>query len=432
MTIVNRNYGQEPYLLKGFTSLICWFAVGSSFALTSLWGVTSWGHEISIPDQDDVGQTHQVELAAKIDSLIKQLGDPDFYDRENAEKELLSIGRPAIEPVRDSRFAKDNEIRLRVRRLLTKLLRNDFQRQLHDFLQDDSNTVSLPAWKAFSQIAGTQQTAKELFASMYANSPELFLALENHDLQPARIHYKKLLTEFGRVQMSLALVCSILFADTYGFEPPSYDNSRPHDESQRIWTQSRELVRTSSHLKNSNVVSFASSGGFQTEFKAVLTHWLLHLPTDNQTLRASRLVIVEKFKLVELLPMIVEIFNDDHETIYSKAKAIVIVARVGNESNVKSLQLLLSNKQVVGHFENEYADRESRGVKLEVQLRDIALAASVFLSKQSLEEYGFANSPDQDDRFISISQAGFATQQKRKAAFGKWTQFHQEHLSPTE
>jgi hypothetical protein len=58
---------------------------------------------------------------AKIEELIKQLGDEDWKIREEATKELIEIGKPAVFPLIDALDAEDPEIRSRAENILSQL-----------------------------------------------------------------------------------------------------------------------------------------------------------------------------------------------------------------------------------------------------------------------------------------------------------------------
>ncbi len=63
------------------------------------------------------------ELLEKIKQLVKQLGDADYEKREDAGKELLKIGGPALDAVRAATKDKDPERSERARVLVPKLER---------------------------------------------------------------------------------------------------------------------------------------------------------------------------------------------------------------------------------------------------------------------------------------------------------------------
>ena len=60
--------------------------------------------------------------AKHIKELIARLNAPDTIDREEAEKELLTIGQPALQPLRDASGDPQPEIAARARKLVARLV----------------------------------------------------------------------------------------------------------------------------------------------------------------------------------------------------------------------------------------------------------------------------------------------------------------------
>ena len=59
---------------------------------------------------------------AQISQLIPKLGSDSFREREQAQRELLKIGRPAIPALKQADTTADAEVRWRVRQLLNQLI----------------------------------------------------------------------------------------------------------------------------------------------------------------------------------------------------------------------------------------------------------------------------------------------------------------------
>jgi len=61
------------------------------------------------------------ELTESIEQLIRQLGNENFQTRENATKELIKIGKPAILALEKASKSPDPEIRLRAQKVLEQI-----------------------------------------------------------------------------------------------------------------------------------------------------------------------------------------------------------------------------------------------------------------------------------------------------------------------
>jgi hypothetical protein len=90
------------------------------------------------------------ELLEKIRKLVEQLGDADYQKREDAGKELLKIGGPALDAVREAAKDKDPERAERARELVPKL-----ERMLR---KGDPNATN--GWQAIWGDVGQVQTFK--------------------------------------------------------------------------------------------------------------------------------------------------------------------------------------------------------------------------------------------------------------------------------
>jgi uncharacterized protein (TIGR03067 family) len=66
--------------------------------------------------------------AAEIDQLIRQLGSPQFEDREAAVRRLEAIGEPALEALHKAARSADAEVRRRARGLLELIEGRDYQK----------------------------------------------------------------------------------------------------------------------------------------------------------------------------------------------------------------------------------------------------------------------------------------------------------------
>ena len=61
------------------------------------------------------------DLKARIDKLVKDLGADEWAARENASKELLAIGKPALPALKEAAKSKDAEVASRAKDLIEKV-----------------------------------------------------------------------------------------------------------------------------------------------------------------------------------------------------------------------------------------------------------------------------------------------------------------------
>ena len=67
-------------------------------------------------------QAHPEDLQAKIQKLVKQLGDDDFQKREDAMEELVRIGDAAVEALKKAAKSEDPEVAWRAKEALNRIL----------------------------------------------------------------------------------------------------------------------------------------------------------------------------------------------------------------------------------------------------------------------------------------------------------------------
>jgi RNA polymerase sigma factor (sigma-70 family) len=95
---------------------------------------------------------------ADADALVRQLGDPKFARREEAQKRLRELGPKALPTLRAGAASKDKEVARRASEVMAAVRREQL-------------------WTVFTRIAGDDDAARDLFAQLAA-SPRAVMALE--------------------------------------------------------------------------------------------------------------------------------------------------------------------------------------------------------------------------------------------------------------
>jgi hypothetical protein len=100
--------------------------------------------------------------------LVRRLGAPSFAAREEASRQLLRLGRPALLAVRAGLTDPDLEIRRRCAELLARIDRPELPPRLAAFLAGtDRGLPPLPGWELFRTLAGTDPAARMLYLEIY-------------------------------------------------------------------------------------------------------------------------------------------------------------------------------------------------------------------------------------------------------------------------
>jgi hypothetical protein len=117
--------------------------------------------------------------------LVRRLGDPSFAVREEAAASLGRLGRGAVAALEQGLKASDPEVRRRCNELLPLARRSDLDIQLDGFVAGALPKTPWPGWKRFSELAGSDVSARRFFAELYRADRPLLELLEKEPKQVA-------------------------------------------------------------------------------------------------------------------------------------------------------------------------------------------------------------------------------------------------------
>ena len=115
--------------------------------------------------------------------LVRQLGSASFGVRQRAARAIIKIGVAARPALMRATKDVDLELRLGARRILIRVLQDEFDARLTAFLEgknagDDS---SFPGWGLFRKVVGDGFSARHLYADMVRGEMKLLHALAEGD-----------------------------------------------------------------------------------------------------------------------------------------------------------------------------------------------------------------------------------------------------------
>ncbi len=154
-------------------------------------------------DPVSVVQAESGTRTAEIQAWIEQLAAPSFSQREEASRQLLSIGEPAIELLRAAKSHSSIEVSDRAARIYTEIEKQVFESVTKHFLlqSDGSQGYGLPAWSQFREIAGDSRSSKLLFVTMLRSQRELATFVEaGKDAQSIERLSKRAIQEAERLR----------------------------------------------------------------------------------------------------------------------------------------------------------------------------------------------------------------------------------------
>ena len=354
--------------------------------------------------------------------LVQQLGSPSFDERDRAAAELRRLGlaaRPALEQgLRDV----DVEIRFRSGVLLKCAVVVDRNARIDRFVADvdGSESAELPCWNDFREHYGDNRTAREVFVEMHRTEGELLEAISAHDAATAS---RLLLKGMARFTKPTIVVEPPLAAERV---PPSfgvvaawvYSASQPEvDLDERITTQLHALLAAS---------PFRASAA--TGHRADLCHMLLDrwlLKESSRVVRYQKLLLARDFNSESALDLGGQILQDADATPAMLRDALVAVGYYGDPE--RHLPWL------VAHFDNEqvcYDLLPLRGRRTAIEVRDVALAAAVRMTGQTLQLYGFHSAAWGAGGYLEHHTLGFHVASQRDTARKKWEQWSASRATP--
>ncbi len=347
--------------------------------------------------------------------LVRQLGSPSFDERDRAAAELRRLGlaaRPALEQgLRDV----DVEIRFRSGVLLKVAVVADRNARIDRFVADvdGDDSAELPCWEDFREHYGDNRTAREVFVEMHRAEGELLEAIAAHDVAEA---IRLLLTGMARFTKPTIVVKPPLAAERV---PPSfsvvaawvYAASRPEmDLDERITTQLHALLAASRFRAS------AAAGHRAALCHMLLDRWLLK--DSSRGVRYQKLLLARDFNSDAALELGGRILHDPEATPAMLRDALVSVAHYGDPE--RHLPLL------VAHFDNDqvcYNLRPQRDRRPSIEVRDVALAAAVRMTGQTLQLYGFYSAAWGTSGYLEHHTLGFYVASHRDSARRKWEQW---------
>ncbi len=345
--------------------------------------------------------------------LVRQLGSAQYQRRARATRRLIDMGLEAEPAVRQGLANDDAEIRQRCHRIHETIIAADRSRRLNDFVQHRTAASAIfPCWSLVSSRVGDVPDARSLLAEALREdwvSLEAFHALSTLDpgaatnaartfgltvrqLQAAGDQQHASPT-LGQIAVPLVMSCAPQL------EPTAADRAafleilhhlRPSDEASDPWNNStfRRLV-----------------GSF--------------LATSVEPVAAYQAcTLALRYNLADAVAPASALLLAENTAPYKLQYAMLTLARFGDEAHRELLYPYLENRDVCFRRSSQ----SDNGV--ECQVRDVALAACVYLSGESPEDYGFPAIQRNSYSIFQPNSLGFASDVARESALFKFRETH--------
>ncbi len=343
-----------------------------------------------------------------IAALVRDLGSPEFAAREQATRELVELGIAAHDALLRATQSNDAEVRVRARSILAQVMETDFQDRLEAFAADQDGEQSLPAWDLFSANYGTSRLARELFVEMQRAEPEMLAALAEGPKsagEELNRRTREILDGQRESLMQLGTLATLLFV---GSEP---EVKVDEDGCLHIYPY---VVQSTYHRNHKSPL-------WPGILKKLVGRWVAKDTTPAMT--NQNLVLAATLELKpETLAIATRVLDSEDSPTGSRQIAILMMSRFGEQREVKQLEALLADATSCGTVQVEKPPHQ-----VELQIRDVALAALLHMTGQNLKEYGYESAQEHGPTVFQVGTLGFADAATRDAALKKWSEWRAAH-----
>ena len=367
------------------------------------------------------GQEYPVNLAPTKSqiNLVAQLGADSFKDREAARRQLFSQGLAARRALLRGLQHRQLEVRLLAHQILQDILTNNYEEQLKAFVADEQNAMlfDLPGWQQFQSATGSNRITRQLFATMLRTEARLLHALESdgrelEELYLARLHAIRPLHrnpqrgDFIGLQ-EVPVIDSLTLATLLlvGCHPRLAPHTAAGHELRAMLEQeaARNTFRQEEH---------------QNILRALLAAWITS--ADGQTHPYLIFELGLRYGLAELvLPNAEQTLQQGQADPVLMQYAILAVGKYcsDREKRIKLLHGALGNREICNRWEDPELKKDGT---IDTQVRDVALAVLICLTKHNPEDYGFRFLQEHNEMFYRLDSFGFVTNADREKAHQRW------------
>lgn len=340
--------------------------------------------------------------------LVSQLGHEEFALRERAAAKLIALEVDAAAALRVGAESPNREIRYRSKKLLALVSELDLQRRFEQFKNDtDPNQdFGLPGWKSYREVVGDSLAARSIFVSMHEDESQLLGHIEDSPRQLAaaianRCDQLRGQAMFGRVQVRLGTIATLLFMAT------------------RDDLEVAPLVQSVVYMAcGSSVFEDAVDTGPGREVLAILTErWIARQPLQGITY-ALHLGLYNGLK--GCLPRAREVLESPVASASDRIYACLCLAKFGDETDVPKLGAFLEDVNICAQVQVD-------GQVVVTEMRDLALAALVHITKQDLKDFGFDRVVLDRRLVFSLPSLGFRDEQSRVVAIASWREYERSN-----
>jgi hypothetical protein len=154
--------------------------------------------------------------------------------------------------------------------------------------------------------------------------------------------------------------------------------------------------------------------------RKMLSQWIQR---GEGAVAQQTMFLAMRYDLKEGLIPATRILRNAGEQPFIRQTALMTVAKLGDASHAGLLESALEDATRISSHRID-------NVQYETQLRDVALAAILFLKKQDPKKFGFERIQLNESNVFIFGTVGFENEDKRKQAFAKYQEFRAHENDP--
>ncbi|MBP3960263.1 hypothetical protein J8F10_33975 [Gemmata sp. G18] len=390
------------------------------------------------PSPDPKSLTVPQEELSKARELVQKLGSETFFDREDAERTLVAMGRTARTALQDGASSDpDPEIRSRSRSLLPRANVLEMKARLDTFLADTDGKYEhdLPGWNKLRAVARGEWS---MFGWTWATRPgtttdraarELFVEFLN---APGG---RKLLTALGSGASDLGTEIAAMKQDLYYAKYPRVGGVAPRNpsvmevavvmfaDSQVPFKGARNSLFTSVLTSSGIAQAARGTDDRSNALRTVLIAWF-DSRTDPYEMYSALNLATNTQNNDAVGRMAVRLLGAAGAPAVYRGQAFAALVRLQSKEHLPAIEKFIGDAAVVTTITTNVGGNL---VRTTITVGDMALAAAVLITGQKVEDYGI------EDRLkgsatTSISYTRFSIpEDKRKDAAEKWKTWREKN-----
>jgi len=348
---------------------------------------------------------HKSSDPAAIAALVKQLRAPSFQIRLQAEADCRETGAKALPALVEALKSQDPELRRRAQILIERIEDDELTESIESFLSPGS-TTTLPGWSFMTDLIEDTSEFRVAYAEILQGNVQLSQALSHPHLIAAAIQreLQDMSPTVGSVPPGIsppntsALLLLLVYPDA------TYADDVGNAAAQIIRLGFRQEVNETP--RGQLLQALATSWVRTRRASAALERW--------ET--ATRLSLPEQ--VIPAMEMIQQKTNP-----HQLNNVFVSVARFGDAIEMSVVETLLNDK-----FELHATKNSKNETISSCQLRDLALATLIEMTKQDPVAYGLKAFPRDTSKNITSLPVSFESDAQRDTAFEKWQVWSRSNL----